>query len=91
MDGASCEQEYPAKALEFIVFDINYVKIKGRMVLDILDRSIINHRMTVLRVYNILVIACIYVFALYYYQILIQNKLNVSIKSLFENLYDSAF
>ena len=59
MGRALCEQEYPAKALEIIVFGINYVKMKGLMVFYILDRSIINHKMTVLRVYKKKVIECI--------------------------------
>ena len=40
MGGASREQEYPTKALETIVL----TEMKGRMVLDIVDRSIIKRK-----------------------------------------------
>ena len=59
MGGASLKQEYPAKAQENDCFDINYGKINGRMVLNIIDRGIINCKMTSLRVYNPKVIECI--------------------------------
>ena len=52
MGGASHEKEYPAKLLEIMVFDINYGKVKGRIFLDILDRRIINRKMTTFRVYD---------------------------------------
>ena len=35
-----------------MVFDIKYGKMKGRIFFDILDRSIINRKMTTLRVYG---------------------------------------
>ena len=47
MGGASLEQEYPVKALKIIVFTLTMAKRMAG-----LDRSIINRKMTILRVYN---------------------------------------
>ena len=38
MGGASREQEYRTKALTSNCFDISYGKLKGRMIIDIIDR-----------------------------------------------------
>ena len=47
MGGASREQEYPPKGARNNGFDINYGKMKGQMVLDSVDRSIINCKITI--------------------------------------------
>ena len=58
--GASSVKDYPVKLLEIMLFDINYNgKMKGRIFLDILDRFIVNRKMTTFRVYNKRVIECI--------------------------------
>ena len=40
-------------------FGINYDKVNGRVALNIIERSIINRKMTTLRVYDKKVIECI--------------------------------
>ena len=59
--GDLLEQEYPAKALKIIILTLTMAKLLAGMDLDILDRSIINRKMTILRVYtcNKKVIECI--------------------------------
>ena len=49
----------PCLAAENNVFDVNCGKTKGRIDLAVLDRSITNRKMTILKVYNKEVIECI--------------------------------
>ena len=51
MVGALHDLEYPAQPLEIMVLTLTMER-KDRIVLDSLDRSIINRKMTILRVYD---------------------------------------
>ena len=58
MVGALRDQEYPAQPLEIMVLTLTMER-KDLIVLDSLDRSIINRKMTILRVYDKTAIECI--------------------------------